>query len=157
MGAGMKNTFDGIEPLVHKSQISVPYHWWAGETASRFFVELRDTTKIMGTRCDGCGKTFVPPRKTCPVCFTENTKWVECGPFGTVTSFTVVRKQQEALHHKVPVIFALVLLDGADTSLLHRLDEVSPEDVKIGMKVEASFNETRDANMTAIAYFKPAS
>lgn len=156
MESTMKNVFEGIDPLVRESQISVPYHWWAGETASRFFVELRDNKKIMGTRCEKCKKVYVPPRKTCPACFVDTTEWVECGPGGTVTSFTVVRKQQAALKQKAPVIFATVKLDGADTAMLHKLDDVKPEDVKTGMKVEAHFAKKPDASMAAIAYFKPA-
>ena len=29
------------KPQVYKSQINIPYEWWAGKTASRFFIEIR--------------------------------------------------------------------------------------------------------------------
>lgn len=151
----MVNIFDGVEPLVYKSKINVPYHWWAGETASKFFIALRDEKKILGTKCPQCGKTFLPPRRHCPLCYSVQTQWVELSHEGTVVSYTIVRKQRAALQKKVPVIFGLIRLDGCDTALLHYLDNVQPEKVKIGMRVRAVFAENRQARMQDISHFEP--
>lgn len=153
----MADQFQGIEPMVYKSMINVPYSWWAGNTASKFFISLRDEKKIIATRCGSCGKTFMPPRKVCPSCFTENTEWVSVSDEGTVLTFTVARRHFAAIpsDRKVPVIWALIQLDGADTALLHYLDEVRPEDVKIGMRVKAVFAEQRKATIRDISHFKP--
>ena len=152
----MEDVFKGVEPLVHQSQINVPYSWWAGDTASRFFVALRDEQKILGTRCDACNRTFVPPRKTCPLCFGDNEKWVEVSPQGVVESFTVARRQLAAIPRKVPVVFGLIRLDGADTALLHYIDEIAPEAVRIGMRVTACFASQPCGHITDITHFKPA-
>jgi uncharacterized OB-fold protein len=151
----MEEIFNGVDPLVHQSRINVPYSWWAGDTASRFLVALRDEKKIMGTRCAACNRTFVPPRKTCPSCFGKNTEWVEVAPTGTLESFTVVRRQLAALPKKVPVAFGLIRLDGADTSLLHYLDEVAPEDIAIGRRFKACFASDPQGNILDITHFKP--
>ena len=45
---------------------------------------------------------------------------------------------------------------GADTALLHYLDEVDPERVRIGMRVEARFAGERTGGIGDIAYFRPA-
>jgi uncharacterized OB-fold protein len=153
----MADQFKGIEPMVYNSKINVPYSWWAGDTASKFFISLRDEKKIIATRCTTCNKTFLPPRKSCPACFTENTEWVSTSDEGAVLAFTVARRQFAAIpaDKKLPVIWALVKLDGADTALLHYLDEVKPEDVKIGMRVKAVFAEERKATIRDISHFKP--
>lgn len=151
----MADVFKGIEPMVYKSRISVPYHWWAGETASRFLIALRDERKILGTRCTGCGKTYLPPRKNCPSCFEAAMDWVECAREGTVLAFTVARRQLASLPRKVPVIFVLVRLDGADTALLHYLEGVDPGSVRIGMRVAARFAQERGARMQDIECFVP--
>ena len=151
----MENIFNGVEPLVHQSRINVPYSWWAGDTASRFFVALRDENKIMGTRCETCGKTFVPPRKTCPVCFEKIDNWVEVSSAGVVESFTVARRQLAAIARKVPVIFGLIRLDGADTAMVHYIDGVAPENLQIGMRVKACFNPHPQGQITDISHFKP--
>jgi len=52
---------------------------------------------------------------------------------------------------------AFVQLDGADGGLVHYLDEVAPEQVYIGMDVEAVFKEKaeRKGSITDIKYFRP--
>jgi uncharacterized OB-fold protein len=151
----MEVVMSNVEPMVYKSGINVPYDWWAGETASRFFASLRDEQKILGTRCGACRKVFVPPRKTCPQCFAEAMSWEEVGPEGEVLTFTVARKQLAALPKKVPVVFGLIKLDAADTGLLHMLGDVAPEHLRVGMRVRAVFSETRAGNIMDIAYFAP--
>lgn len=151
----MSDIFKGVEPMVYKSKINVPYHWWAGETASKFFIALRDEKKILGTKCPECGKTFLPPRKNCPLCFHVQTEWVRLSEEGEVVSFTVARAQRASLAKPVPVIFALIRLDGADTAILHYLENVKPENVRIGMRVRAVFAENRQARMQDIAHFVP--
>jgi uncharacterized protein len=144
-----------VEPMVYRSGINVPYDWWAGETAARFFISLRDEQKILGTRCGACQKVFVPPRKTCPQCFHETMSWEEVGPEGTLLTFTTARRQLAALPQTVPVMFGLIRLDGADTGLLHRLAEVAPEDLWTGMRLRPVFSETRSGNIMDITCFVP--
>ncbi|MBF0224190.1 MAG: Zn-ribbon domain-containing OB-fold protein [Desulfobacterales bacterium] len=147
--------FKDIEPMVHKSGINVPYTWWAGETAGEFFISLRDEKKIKGKKCSQCGKVYIPPRKTCPLCFIENTEWVEVSIKGTLESYTIVKRQMSALKKKTPVVFGLIKLDGADTSILHYIDEVELSNINIGMRLEAKFSEQRKATIMDIEYFKP--
>jgi len=51
----------------------------------------------------------------------------------------------------------LIKIDGADGGLVHKLGEINPEKVKIGMKVEAVFKskEKREGSINDIRYFKP--
>jgi uncharacterized OB-fold protein len=151
----MTDVFENIEPMVYQSGINIPYNWWAGDTASKFLIAIRDEKKILGTKCSKCDRVFIPPRKTCPTCFTENMEWMEVSNEGTVRAFTIARRQLAALPKKVPVCFALIILEGADTALLHYLGEVDPADIKIGMRVRAQFAEERNGNIMDIDYFKP--
>jgi uncharacterized OB-fold protein len=154
-GFFVKDIFEGIEPMVYQGRINVPYNWWAGDTASKFLLAIRDERKILGTRCGKCNRVFVPPRKTCPTCFTENGEWVNVSDVGIVKAFTVARRQLAALPGKVPVCFGLIELEGADTALLHYLGEVEPDEIKIGMRVQACFAEERQGLITDIEYFRP--
>ena len=151
----MNTLFDGVEPMVYESGISVPYNWWAGDTASRFFIGLRDEQKIWGTRCVSCGTVRVPPRKACPICFHSRSDWIEVSGEGVVQTFTIARRQLPALKESAPVIFGLIRLDGAHTSLLHVIGGVSCEAVRIGMRVRAEFSETRKGEIRDIACFVP--
>lgn len=97
----------------------------------------------------------MPPRKSCPECFGQEVTWVDLSPQGELITYTVARRQLAALPEKVPSIFGLIKLDGADTALLHMLGEVDPEEVEIGMRLEAKFSEERQGNILDIAYFRP--
>lgn len=151
----MDELFKGVEPMVYASRINVPYHWWAGDTASKFFIALRDEKKILGARCDYCSMTFVPPRKTCPRCGAAEMKWADVAACGTVLAYTVVRRQMAAMPKKTPVVYALIKLDGAETGMLHMIDGVHSEYVKIGMRVRAQFAPERKGHIFDIEYFRP--
>ena len=142
-----------VEPLVYKSQIKVPYKWAAGETGSRFFIELRDNKRFVVTRCGACAKTYVPPKKTCPGCFKACTETVEVGPGGTLLAFT----QAEVASPAHPVdrqVYGLIRLDGADTAMLHLVGGTPLAALRVDMRVEAVFKEDRKGHILDIAYFK---
>ena len=90
---------------------------------------------VLGSRCEACAVTYVPARMFCERCFAELTPGIECGPGGSVESFTIghVGIDGEALDE--PVVVALVRLDRADTVLMHRL--LGIEAPAIGMRVTA--------------------
>lgn len=149
----MAETGDNI---IFHGFIKMPYKWSVGETGSRFFTELRDRKKIWGNRCPVCQKVFIPPRRNCGRCMVNINEWVELEPRGTLVTYTVVHYDSPVLPEKgKPVIYGLIKLDGADTSLMHLLGEVGDEDVRAGMRVEAIFSEQRRGNIHDIAYFRP--
>jgi len=152
----MSDFWRDVEPIVLKGRIKVPYSWQAGETASFFLSELRDSKKIWGKRCPGCEKVLVPPRKSCPFCFVDAEQWVEVSTEGTVATFTIVKRDTPVQPVKSPFAYGLIYLEGADTGLVHLLGEVKPEAIREGMKVEAVFAQTRQGSLVDIAYFRPS-
>lgn len=149
----MIRSLKDVEPMVYESGITVPYSWWAGHTADRFLTALKDEKKILGTTCDSCGRVFVPPKKTCPCCFTENIKWIAVSSTGTLVSYTIARRQLAALNKNVPVMFGLIRLDGADTAMLHYIRGIDEQQLFIGMRLEAIFAENAEATINAIDGF----
>lgn len=143
------------EVIIQEGRIRVPYTWKAGETASRYFIGLRDEKKIYGRHCPKCGKVLVPARKVCPFCTVLTDDWVALVGTGTVETFTIVRRDLPIQPRKAPFAYALIRLDGADTGFLHLLGEVDPEAVREGMRVEAVFAQERKGSPLDIAYFRP--
>ena len=144
--------------FVIEGKMALPYQYFAGATGSKFIVALRDEKKILGVRCDACGKTFVPPRQTCERCFAPLTDhWVEIGPAGEVVGFTVVRYAEPYQPKDPPYVLALIKLDGADTPVAHLLECGGVENAKIGMRVRAVFSEERKDNILALSHFEEVS
>ncbi len=151
----MSNIWDNVEPRVCESRIKVPYAWQAGETASRFLLALKDEKKFLGKKCTKCAKVLVPPRKSCPYCFVETGDWEDVSDEGVVETYTIVRRDTGILPMEPPFVYAVIKLDGADTGLVHIVSDVTPEEMKEGMRVKAVFAEERTGKMLDVKYFKP--
>jgi len=71
-------------------------------------------------------------------------------------TFSIVRVPSEAIPLELPYITVNILLDGADTILMHVLD-ADLEDVRMGMRVQAAWKpETEWTSSTEnIQFFRP--
>jgi uncharacterized OB-fold protein len=58
-----------------------------------------------------------------------------------------------------PELPAVISIDGSDGGFLHMLGEIKPDEVTIGMKVEAVWKPVgeRTGSILDIAYFRPRS
>lgn len=131
------------------------YEFVAGDATTRF---LRNITqkKIVGQQAPG-GKVYVPPRGADPELGQATPIEVEVAQVGTVTSFCVVNLQFYGSAMEIPYVSALILLDGADLSIMHLIQEVPADEVHIGMRVEAVWRDDADMEPTleSIKWFKP--
>lgn len=143
---------------ISSGEAEIPYNWHCGPYWSRFFLGLRDDKKIYGTKCPSCGRVYVPPREVCGPCFAKMEEWVEVGPEGIIGGFTVVKHPyidpNTGKPVKVPCTDVYVRLDGADTSLLHWLDETDESKIAVGMRVKPVFREQRKGSIHDIVHFK---
>jgi uncharacterized protein len=105
------------------------YTYFAGESASRFFKELRENQRIMGTRCTKCKRLLVPARAYCDACMAPTDEWQEVGPEGTLETFTIITAAFPGLP-KPPIVMAYVTLDGADTALINLVHGMDLSDIE---------------------------
>ena len=144
------------ESRIHQSRIRLKYNWWLGNVGSRFYRELRDRCKIWGIKCSKCQVVYVPPKENCPKCFCQMNDWVELGNTGTLITYTVVRYPVPSIQpQKPPFALGIIHLDGAQTGFPHLLGEIDLEKIRIGMRVQAVFQDVRGGNLLDIKYFKP--
>jgi hypothetical protein len=134
------------------------YAWAAGVAISKYLNELQNG-RIVGRKCNKCGRVVVPPRMFCEWCFKPTDNWVYLKDTGTVNTFAISYIATDATRIKEPIIPAVIEIDGASKGIgiLHLLGEVDPKDVKIGMRVKAVWKppEERIGAITDIKYFKP--
>jgi len=130
------------------------YRYFAGETASRFFAELRDHGRIVGRRCPRCQRVLVPARSYCDRCFVATTDWVPVGMEGTVETFTVLTAAFPGLPEP-PLAIAYVTLDGAGTALLNFVEGLDLTDLDAAAarlldrpRVQVVFHDDRHGRMT---------
>ena len=152
----MNKNIDTSDSYVINGKLALPYTYFAGRVGSTFITTIRDKHKIMGVKCNACDKVFVPPRQTCERCLEDiRDNWVELGNTGVVENFTIVRYDDKHLPRKAPFALGLIRLEGADTPMVHIIDGVNLDAVKIGMKVQAVFASKTTHTILDIDHFAP--
>jgi uncharacterized OB-fold protein len=134
------------------------YAWDAGVAIGRYLRELK-AGRLFGVRCDECQRIVIPPRNFCEWCFLPMDNWVHLPDTGTVNTFSLCYVTWDMQYLEEPQIPAVIDIDGTRPSvgIMHMLGEVKPDDVKIGMKVQAVWKpaEEREGSILDIKYFKP--
>lgn len=137
-----------------------PFRWSAGTYGSKFLTEIRDNKQITGIKCPECGKVYVPLRRVCGPCYREMTELVPVSDEGSITTFTVVSfgfvDPATGVQKPVPYGYGVVKLDGADSYLLHFIDETDPAKINVGDRVKAVFedDDKRTGSLLDIKYFR---
>ncbi|MEM0121290.1 MAG: Zn-ribbon domain-containing OB-fold protein [Thermoprotei archaeon] len=141
----------------HHSAV-LKYAWDAGFAVSGFLEGLKDG-RILGRRCNRCGRILVPPRAFCEKCFRPTDEWVEVRDTGKINTYSVSYVNNDASRRMEPLIIAVIEIDGASPGMgfLHVLGEVEPTNVRVGMGVKAVWKpkDERVGAITDIKYFKP--
>lgn len=154
----MSEEANAPEPVeVLRQPIQLDYDYTAGVSASRFLRAIQKG-KLLGQRCPVDGRVYFPSRGACPqhaVPFREEDV-LELPDKGTVVTYSIVRVPSENIPLELPYITVQVLLDGADTVLMHVLD-ADLEDVRMGMRVQAVWKpeEEWETSLRNILYFRP--
>ncbi len=130
--------------LVHlKQDVDLPYRWAAGRYGSVLLKAIRDECKFVGNRCPSCGKVYIPPRVVCGPCFVAPDEMVELATTGTLAGYSVVNypfiDPETGEQRPVPYTYAYIKLDGCDSYLSHIVDEVDPQKLSPGLRLEAVF------------------
>ncbi len=137
--------------MILEGDITIPYKWTTGPTTGRFLAELRDNRRLVGARCGGCQKVYVPPPDVCGKCFKPVSDWVELSGEGVIAAVSTVHRNMPWSPRPAPYTLALVRLDGADTSLLH----LAREGLKKGDRVKPLFRADRVGSLLDIELFVP--
>jgi uncharacterized OB-fold protein len=146
--------------LLTKHAAALKYSWSSGVAISRFLGGLREG-ELWGRSCKTCGRTMIPPRIYCEVCFRNTDAWVRLRDTGRVVTYSISYVNADASRRKQeePIVVAVVEIDGASPmmGILHLLGEVQPDKVSIGMKVKAVWKpkSERQGAITDIRYFRP--
>jgi uncharacterized OB-fold protein len=136
--------------------IRLGYQHTASAEESRYLLGLREG-KIIGQRCPVCQKVYVPPRGACPTDGVPTTTDVELPDRGTVTTFCVVNVPFQGQRVPTPYVAAAILLDGADIAFQHLILGCPPDEVRMGMRVEAVWKPPEQWGTTSenIDHFRP--
>jgi uncharacterized OB-fold protein len=132
--------------------LEFPYTRTLGPVIGPFLTGLRDG-RILGIRCGS--RVLCPPLEFDPdTGETLSPDFVEVGPSGSVENWTWIAEPTLRHPFQEPFAFALVRLDGADTTMAHAVKAAGPDAMSTGMRVTAQFREERAGAITDV-YFVP--
>ncbi len=142
-------------PKAWHGDLPVTSRYTFGLGGERFFRAIKDEGKILGTHCPKCERTYVPGTIFCERCLGKLDEWIDVGTSGEVHTFTLLYEDYNGSHRDEPEIVAFVSM--GDGGIVHRLGDIEPEDIEIGMQVEAVLKpkSERDGSILDILHFKP--
>jgi uncharacterized OB-fold protein len=144
--------------LSSQDQMLADFAWDTGVAIGRYLDGLKAGI-ILGSYCRHCHRTVVPPRTVCEWCFNPMDHFVPLSDIGTVNTFSLCYVTWDVQRIEEPEIPAVVEIEGASPlhGIMHKLGEVDPQQVTIGMRVQAVWKpaEEREGAITDIRYFKP--
>jgi len=147
---------------VLKGVLRVPYEMAVGPVWTRFFEGFKQK-KILGTKCNECGRTLVPARPFCPRCFKPMDEWMEVAQEGTIISWSYVNYTYFGMtQDMIPQVPVSVKLDGTDCGWLfgniggfdvNNFDLVNAK-VKVGGRIKAVWRNEPEGNMLDIDHWE---
>ena len=128
----------------------------------RFWREIQSRYNLIGTKCGNCGKVDFPPRSVCPDCGRKSVGKMQSYKLagkGTVVTYTTIYDAPSQFDMQKPYVMAIIQMEEG-VRLTSQLIDVKPDDVNIGMKVQATFRklgQEGDAGVIHYGYkFRPS-
>ncbi|MCC7346823.1 MAG: OB-fold domain-containing protein [Variibacter sp.] len=127
-------------PLLHPEE----KEFWAGTKRREIRLQC----------CSACGKTWYPIGPTCPFCLSDKYEWKRMSGRGTVSNVVIFHKGWTPyLVARLPYAVVQVELEEGPRLTTNMLD-IDPHAVKIGMKVEAAYEDVTEE--VTLVQFRPA-
>lgn len=143
----------------HEPSLTAPhvldytYRRSLGPILSQFFTGLRDR-KLVGVRRKD-GSVLFPPKEYDPDTSESLDEMVPVADVGTVRSWAWVPRPRPQQPLDRAFAYALIQLDGADTTFLHAVDSGREEAMKTGMRVKARWAAETVGSVRDISCFEP--
>jgi uncharacterized protein len=136
--------------------IRLDYTYTPGTAPSQFLRGMKEG-RILGRRCPGCSKVYVPPRGSCPMCGLEFAEEVEVADTGTLVTFAVVNVNFANRVIDLPYVSGEVRFDGSDTTSMVLVQGIPVDEVRMGMRVKAHWipKDQWDFTFANIDYVEP--
>jgi hypothetical protein len=136
--------------------VAIRYDYSIGVGMSAFMRAIREG-KLLGARCPDTGKVYVPPRLTSVETASPMSELVELPDRGVVYTYCIVNIKFYEQVLDIPYAYAYIVLDGADSAIMHLVQECPIEEMRPGMRVQAVWKDPSEwtESLENIRYFKP--
>lgn len=132
-----------LPPL--KSDLKMPYTLTPGLAAGTFLAEI-GAHRIVGSRFKKSGTVVVPAQDFCPLSGDSQFEFVIAPDTGVLIGFTETSVG----------LIGSIRIDGSDVDFPHRIVGATYDELQIGTRVQAVWNDGVEKSILSISGFKPA-
>jgi uncharacterized OB-fold protein len=143
------------ETLSQAFTLGYTYTRSTGPIVGQFLTSLR-ARKLVGIKASD-GKVLMPPVEFDPISAAALTEFVDVADSGVVKTWCWVKEPRKAHPSDKPFAWAMILLDGADTPMLHWIDAGDEAAMSTGMRVKARWAAETKGVMGDLNGFVPES
>ena len=112
---------------------------FTGVSKTNDFIDYLENGKVAGTKCNGCGLVFFPPRADCYQCLSSDMQWFEVAGAGKLMTYSKLQFAPVGFDQDVPYCIALV--DYGRYKVFGRIAaELPEEELQVGMEMTAAVN-----------------
>ena len=139
-----------------QTPVSIQYDYSIGVGMSNFMRAIKEG-RLIGARCPDTGQVYIPPRLTSVETAAPMSELVELPDRGVVYTYCIVNIQFYDQVLEIPYAYAYIVLDGADSAIMHLVQEIPIEEMRPGMRVQAVWKDSSEwtESLENIRYFKP--
>lgn len=113
------------------------------------FIDYLEKGKVMGTRCQDCGRKFFPPRADCCFCLSSHMDWFEVSGNGKLITYSQLKYAPAGFEADLPYFIAVV--DYGYYKVFGRVaDDVPEEDLKIGLEMKTVANRLPNGQLNYV-------
>lgn len=113
------------------------------------FIDYLEAGQVKGTRCNGCGQVYFPPRADCCQCFASDMQWFEITGTGTLATYSRLKYAPVGFEEDLP--YGLAVLDYGDFKIFGRLaGDVQYESLQVGQPMKTVVNELPNGQLNFV-------
>jgi len=102
------------------------------------FYKFLSECKLMGGKCQKCGKLHLPPRPLCDNCFSQDFSWTEVSGKGKLLTYTIIHVAPPQFQALAPYTVGIVQLENG-LKLPGMISGVAENELKVGMDLALDF------------------
>ncbi len=110
---------------------------------ARIWREKKAHYMLEGLRCKKCNSILYPPRPVCNKCSSRDLEPIRLPHEGKLISYTILHDTPYGFRSYAPLIIGIVELTNG-VRVLATLTDVSSEEIRVGMEVEAVLRKIHD-------------
>ena len=112
-------------------------------TIARFWREIPSRYRLEGTKCQVCGRVYLPSRSICPVCHRKSIGKMEkisLSGRGKVVEYTIIHDPHPDFSLQVPYVMGIIEMEEG-VRLTGQIVDTPIDEIHEGMDVEAVFRK----------------